>query len=254
MTGFLASVRNLQQARIALAAGADLIDLKAPERGSLGALSCAEASQIVLALGGVRMISATVGDLPMEPRRVACAVRQMAGTGVDFVKVGISARGDTPATVRALAELNTPGVNLIAVLFADEEAMPVPIEVLAASGFRGCMLDTQDKTRGSLTTILPVHSLRRFVSTVHRHGLLCGLAGSLRPGDVPVLADLQPDYLGFRGALCRHGQRTEEMDSQRVRAVARLLRDHQSNSPHAAQPEKFGSTPHTYSHPVEDIT
>jgi uncharacterized protein (UPF0264 family) len=190
----------------------------------------------------------------MEPHRVTHAVKQMAETGVDFVKVGISARGDTPATVRALAGMTNPGLNLIAVLFADEVAMPVPIEVLAASGFRGCMLDTQDKTRGSLTTILSIHSLRRFVSTVHGHGLLCGLAGSLRPEDIPALADLQPDYLGFRGALCRHGQRTEEMDSQRVRAVARLLRDYQSNGQHAAQPEKHGSTLRSCSHPVEDIT
>src|SRR5712691_8352699 len=38
MTKFLASVRDVSEAEIALAAGADIIDLKEPARGALGAV------------------------------------------------------------------------------------------------------------------------------------------------------------------------------------------------------------------------
>jgi (5-formylfuran-3-yl)methyl phosphate synthase len=224
MTGFLASVRNLQQARLAAAAGADLIDLKDPDRGSLGALPCEEVAAIVRDLQGVRPVSATVGDLPMEPARVTRAVAEMSRTGVNYVKVGISRHGELLATLRALAQCSGSGPRLIAVFFADEGALPLPVESIAAFGFHGCMLDTFDKTGGSLTTYLGVDDLRRFVSAVSRHGLLCGLAGSLRADDIPLLAPLGADYLGFRGALCRRNVRTEELDPVRVANIAERLR------------------------------
>ncbi|MEX0712176.1 MAG: (5-formylfuran-3-yl)methyl phosphate synthase, partial [Pirellulales bacterium] len=50
MTKLLVSVRSLAEARLALAAGVDLIDLKEPARGSLGALDPAVARQIVRSL------------------------------------------------------------------------------------------------------------------------------------------------------------------------------------------------------------
>ena len=39
MTGLLVSVRSASEARVALAAGVDVIDVKEPNRGSLGAAS-----------------------------------------------------------------------------------------------------------------------------------------------------------------------------------------------------------------------
>ncbi|MGH7006176.1 MAG: (5-formylfuran-3-yl)methyl phosphate synthase, partial [Alphaproteobacteria bacterium] len=41
MTGFLASVQSIAEARTAFQEGADIIDLKAPSRGALGAVSFA---------------------------------------------------------------------------------------------------------------------------------------------------------------------------------------------------------------------
>ncbi|MGH8473542.1 MAG: (5-formylfuran-3-yl)methyl phosphate synthase, partial [Gammaproteobacteria bacterium] len=41
MTGFLASVASVQEARVVLEAGADVVDLKAPAQGVLGALPVA---------------------------------------------------------------------------------------------------------------------------------------------------------------------------------------------------------------------
>jgi uncharacterized protein (UPF0264 family) len=74
MTRVLASVKNLNEALVAAASDVDLIDLKSPDRGSLGALPVAEIEAIVSLLQGSRPISATIGTrvssrtvMPTEP-------------------------------------------------------------------------------------------------------------------------------------------------------------------------------------------
>lgn len=213
MSGFLASVRNLDEALVAAATGVvDILDLKAPERGALGALDVPDVATIVTRLKGTPTISATIGDLPLVPGEVANAVRAMAATGVDYVKIGLFPGGDVSGTLAALAPLARSGVRLVAVLFGDEDPRPELAGPLAAAGFAGCMLDTADKARGALTQLCTPAQLECFVTGVRRHGLLCGLAGSLRREDIPALLRLQPDYLGFRGALCRGHSRTQQLD------------------------------------------
>lgn len=224
MTGFLGSVRNLDEARVAAAAAVDILDLKAPEHGALGALDVAEVTQIVRRLGRSQRISATIGDLPLEPERIVAATRAMAATGVDYVKLGFFPGGDLVGTLSALEPLARSGTRLVAVLFGDQDPSPELPRTLARAGFAGCMLDTADKTRGALTEICSLQTLSRFVTEVRRQGLLCGLAGSLRAHDIPALLPLGPDYLGFRGALCRGHERTQRIDPGLLRDIGRAVR------------------------------
>jgi uncharacterized protein (UPF0264 family) len=80
------------------------------------------------------------------------------------------------------------------------------------------MLDTAEKASGRLTSFLPSGGLLTFVQAARAHGLMCGLAGSLRMEDIAGLASLGPDILGFRGALCTKG-RTSTLDPTRVAAI-----------------------------------
>ena len=217
MTALLASVRTVDEALIALEGGADILDLKEPARGALGRLPRATIRAILSAVGGRRKISATIGDMPVEPAPVVAAVREMATSGVDIVKIGIFDGALLP-TLGALAPLTANGLRLVAVLFADRTPDFALIARIAAAGFYGVMLDTADKTSGPLTRHMSVHQLKDFVERAHGHGLLAGLAGSLRIVDVEQLAALGADYLGFRSALAT-GRRDGPIDR---RAVARL--------------------------------
>ena len=67
MTSLLASVTGPDEAAVALAHGADIIDLKDASRGALGALDRDVLRATVAAVGGRRPASAVTGDLPMEP-------------------------------------------------------------------------------------------------------------------------------------------------------------------------------------------
>ena len=58
MTGLLASVANLAEARLAATVGADIIDLKNPAAGALGALPVGDVARIAEALGAETRVSA----------------------------------------------------------------------------------------------------------------------------------------------------------------------------------------------------
>ncbi|MDF9391906.1 MULTISPECIES: (5-formylfuran-3-yl)methyl phosphate synthase [Methylococcus] len=223
MSGMLASVRNLAEARIAREAGVDIVDLKAPERGSLGALPAEEVGLIVAEMHGTVPVSATIGDLPLDPDPICRAVLAMAAAGVDYVKIGMFRGGDWGSTLATLAHLAGRGTRLIAVLFADDLPDFDWIVRLKRAGFAGAMLDTRDKASGPLTSLLDRPTLEQFVGETREQGLLCGLAGSLRKEDIPELLSLKPDYLGFRGALCHSARRTAGLDPDAVAAVRRLI-------------------------------
>ena len=223
MTGMLASVENLAEARVVLDAGVDIIDLKSPSAGALGALPVPVVREIVLAVNGSLPVSATIGDMPMFPQQVRDAVEAMADTGVDYVKIGFFPGGDWRQSVLELSSLVNKGVRLVAVLFGDQNPALSQIAELAQAGFSGVMLDTMDKQGGSLLQVCTYDFLSQFVVEVKANGMLCGLAGSLRHSDIPLLLNLRPDYLGFRGALCIQHQRTAAINGNAVRAIRAML-------------------------------
>jgi dihydroneopterin aldolase len=219
MTGLLASVTTAQEAQLAMAGGADLIDLKDPSRGALGALDPVLARDIVRAIAGRRMVSATVGDFPaMRPEDVLAAAWRTAELGVDFIKVGFFGTGQDEACMRGLAAVATHH-RLVAVLFAD---LPVDlglVEVARQVGLAGVMFDTARKAGPGLRGLKTESELREFLRLARAHGLIAGLAGKLRLADIAPLLELQPDYLGFRGALCKECLRMAALDPEALRAV-----------------------------------
>lgn len=223
MTRFLASVSSVSEAALALRAGVDLIDVKNPLAGALGAAPLPEIRAIANLVRKKAPVSATVGDLPMVPDHVTAAVRATAATGVDFVKIGVFSEGDACATIKSLRNVAMDGVKLAAVLFADQQPDFSLIDTLADAGFAAVMVDTAGKKSGRLTDCLDTNALSAFIGRARRRGLLAGLAGSLRAEDVPVLMPLRPDILGFRGALCVGSDRTASMNGDKVRAIRQLI-------------------------------
>ena len=187
MTGMLASVNSVAEAMLVLDAAVDIIDLKQPALGALGALDLAAVKRIVAEIDRRRPVSATIGDLPMQPDPVFNAVQAMAETGVDYIKIGFFPGDDWPGTVKKLAALTGQNRALIAVLFADTLPDLSIMSLLKEAGFTGVMLDTMNKRQGSLTQIMDATELAQFVDQAKALQLLCGLAGSLRLADIPEL-------------------------------------------------------------------
>jgi dihydroneopterin aldolase len=222
MTRFLASVRDADEAAIALAGGADIIDFKDPAAGALGAVAPEIVRDGVQRIAGARPVSAVLGDLPMAAGPLRAAAETMAATGIDYVKLGIFPGGDAEAALAALAPL-AARVKLVAVFFADRAPDLSLLALLAEHGFTGAMLDTAGKNGTRLLDHLDIARLGRFVAECRRLGLLSGLAGALELPDIPRLLLLSPDLLGFRTALCGAEGRGGAIEAESVAMVRALI-------------------------------
>jgi dihydroneopterin aldolase len=217
MTGLLASIRSVEEADIALHSYVDIIDCKDPARGALGALELDQIATIVDFVNGERPVSATIGDLPSDPKHIKRAIRNTADCGVDYIKLGLFDETSAAPCIMALED-ECQHNQLIAVCFADRfDPLPL-LPLLSTQGFHGVMIDTADKTSGRLTELWTLARLARFVDQAQLLGMVCGLAGKLTQADIQTLLSLQADYLGFRSALCIK-DRTGQLDHQAIMNV-----------------------------------
>jgi dihydroneopterin aldolase len=222
MTLMLASVTGSEEAEIALAQGADIIDLKDSTKGAFGAVLPETVRATVAAMTGRRPVSAVTGEIAMEPAAIVAAATAMADAGAEYIKVGLYPGAKRRDCIGALAPL-ARRVKIVGVMFADEDADPTLIPLMAEVGFAGVMLDTARKGNGGLLAHMDIPALGQFVDAAREKGLLAGLAGSLEAPDIPRLLLLTPDILGFRGALCAARDRAGSIDPMAIDEIRGLI-------------------------------
>jgi (5-formylfuran-3-yl)methyl phosphate synthase len=222
MTAFLASVVDAAEAGLALECGADIIDCTDPGRGALGAPAPDAVARIAARIAGARPVSAAAGAPDIAAAQLGPAVASMRAAGADIVKIGLLAGANARETIAALAPVARE-TNLVGVFFADRAPQFDLVADLAAAGFAGAMLDTIDKTHGRFLETLEATDAVRFIEACRSVGLVSGVAGSLEQPDVPRLVALDPDFLGFRGALCGAGNRSNALDRDAVSGIRALI-------------------------------
>lgn len=228
-TRLLVSVRSLAEARIAARESVDLIDLKEPSRGSLGAVSAWVAAQVAAELGGRHALSLALGELLDAPdeRLEPDLLRWFR-----FAKIGLAGcadRRDWDLRWWDWAARLPRDVRPVAVAYADWPLVhaPRPEDVLrlaARHGSAGLLLDTAEKQRGSLLQWLPLPQLRQLIEQAQDVGVWVAVAGSLDSATIPRVCALGPQWIAVRGAVCRAG-RQSEISASRLRAVVAALRD-----------------------------
>ncbi len=224
----MVSVVSAAEASQALTAGVDLLDIKNPAEGSLGAQSPGVLSEIKKLTSGNIEISAAIGDMPNLPGTAALAALGAATCGVDYIKVGLYGPRSESEAKLLLHEVRDAvrGFNLsiIAACYADYKRVgslnPEYLPNLAASTkIKGCMVDTAVKDGHTLFDFMTPDALHSLVEQAHAAGLLFGVAGALREQDLPLLRDIGADVAGLRTAVCRDNNRSGPLDPFRVRTL-----------------------------------
>ncbi len=223
MTGMLASVTSIKEAQLVLNDGVDIIDLKNPELGALGALDTNVVSDIVESISGARLTSATIGDIEPNSPSLYELVVSMASTGVDYVKVGLFDDIASELFVEVLNKASQQNINVIVVLFAENFSSLASLDNLMRSGISGVMLDTKNKSDNNLLSLLSRQELGEFVRLAKSYGLVTGLAGSLRYEDINALLGIEADYLGFRGALCSENDRVKSIETKNISRIRKAI-------------------------------
>jgi len=227
----LVSVRSAQEARRALIGGADIIDVKDPSQGPLGAPSPRVLSEVVAEVGAAAPVSVALGDLPNLPHTAALAARGAALSGADYVKVGlrgVSTLDGAVALMRAVSDAVDPRTQVIAAAYADAGALDPPAmapewlpDVVQRAGIAGALVDTFVKDGRGVYSWLSERALVDLIARTRSAGGRFAVAGQLTLGD---LRRVEADVIGVRSAVCRGGDRAAELDPDLVAAAVAELR------------------------------
>jgi dihydroneopterin aldolase len=240
MTGLLVSVRDAEEAHDAVETGADLIDIKEPRAGSLGAAAPETITEIVRIVAGRCPLSVALGELA-EQSRICIPL------GVQFAKLGLAGvvrQAFQPDRLRRLTPRGSScawcdnwreaidqfpaETSPVAVVYADFKIAeaPSPEEVIECGRQLGCramLIDTFDKHGPGLLGNLSIGEIECLVTAARSANMLIVLGGQISANQLPNLLPLAPDYIAVRGAVCR-GDRAARLDPQRVSRFVRRLR------------------------------
>jgi (5-formylfuran-3-yl)methyl phosphate synthase len=225
----LVSVVDAAEARLAVAGGVDVVDVKNPAEGSLGAPGPSVIAAVRREVPAELPVSVALGDLPALPGTAALAAAGAAGSGAAYVKIGLWGTSTVDEAVAVLRAARAGGVPVIAGAYADAERVesrPLgPGSLVAAArraGVTGCLLDTAVKDGRGLFEWLDPDALAALVAEAHDAGLEIALAGALRAEDLPAIRDTGADIAGVRSAACRDGRRTAPIDPARIARLREL--------------------------------
>ena len=230
----LVSVVDAAEARLAVAGGVDVVDVKNPAEGSLGAPAPAVIAAVRAAVPPELPLSAALGDLPALPGTAALAALGAARSGAAYVKVGLwgsSNVEEAVAVLRAAREAVDGDAAVVAVAYADAARVPsrplAPAALVAAARARrasaGAWSTPRSRTAAGCFEWLDARRARG----VRRRGArrrARDRAGrrAARRGPARPCAPRGADIAGVRSAACRDGRRTAPLDPERIARLRAL--------------------------------
>jgi uncharacterized protein (UPF0264 family) len=232
----LISPKNEAEAVEAIAGGADIIDVKNPMEGALGANFPWIIKRIRQITPENIEVSCTLGEVPNLPGSMSLAALGAATTGVNYVKAGLyglktpeDAVNMMKCVTKAAKDFNS-SIKVVVTGYADSgristiDPLLVP-EIAYKAKADVAMIDTAIKDGKSLCKFLTKPQLRHFVDATHSYGLKAALAGSLQKEDLPLVHALGADVVGLRGAACTLSDRVKgQIAREKVRELAEIVR------------------------------
>ncbi len=214
----LISPINTEEALESIEGGADIVDVKNPKEGSLGANFPWVIKNIRKITPKEMHVSATLGDVPYKPGTVSLAAAGAVVSGANYIKVGLygtknydEALDVMKNVVRSVKDFNEDAL-IVASGYADAhrvgavDPMEIP-RVAADAGADLAMVDTAVKDGKTLFDFMDVEKLQKFNDTIHEYGIKSALAGSVKKDQLKLLHDIGCDVVGIRGAACTGGDR-----------------------------------------------
>ncbi len=235
----LVSPKDVEEAKAVIRGNADIVDVKNPKEGSLGAnfpWVIKAIKELVEKEGGNGMeMSAAIGDFDYKPGTASLAALGAASSGADYVKIGLfkvktkqEAIDLLSGVVKAVKGFD-PTKKVVSAFYSDYKRInsvsPFEIaEIGKEVDIDVAMVDTGIKDGRSTLEFLSEEELKTFVSESRALGLDSALAGSLTFEDLPVIKAINPDILGVRGMVCG-GDRNDRVREELVTELRRKVSD-----------------------------
>ncbi len=229
MARILISIKDLKEAAEVIAAGGvDVLDIKNPAEGTLGANTPWVIEEIKDLATGME-IAASIGDLDYKPGTASLAAYGVARLGVDYVTASMYAVRTKEQVVDMASKLSRSiadfDCELIVSGYADYKRVGCanPLEYVGdLSSADMVMLDTAIKDGTNILDFASPEELADFIDRARGLGLGTIIAGSMRYPQLPTVASLRPDFLGFRGIVCEDGNVKKELVKKLKEELSKL--------------------------------
>ena len=225
----LVSPRDIPEARKSLAA--DIIDVKKPSEGSLGA----NFPWVIREIKSIstKPVSAAIGDFDYKPGGASLAAYGAACSGADYIKVGLMFDGIDKASdliesvVKAVKD-EFPKKRVVISAYSDYLRLgsisPFDMAPLVReAGADLAMIDTGIKDGKSTFDFMDEATLTRFTWKNHDLGIGTAIAGALKMEDIPMLKRINPDIIGVRGMVCG-GDRNASIREELVQKLVGMVK------------------------------
>ncbi|KXS49563.1 MAG: Uncharacterized protein AWL62_948 [Halanaerobium sp. T82-1] len=231
----LISIKSVEEALIVKDSKFDILDIKNPAEGSLGANFPGVIKEIIEKSPN-RVISAAGGDLPGLPGLSSQITFGLANLKPNFIKLGFYNFNDFETAVKIINEaknairLSGTSAKLIAAAYGDYKEInsfnPFLLNELAfKTEIDGIMIDTINKDGRSLFDFLKPAELKDFCQQAKKAEVFSALAGSLSFDDLGLLKEIKPDIVGFRGAVCENNDRSSKINSGLINQLYQKLQN-----------------------------
>jgi len=225
----LVSPMSLEEAKATMYGGADILDVKNPKEGSLGANFPWVIKSVAELADGNVPVSAAIGDFDYKPGTASLAALGAAVSGATYVKLGLlgiktveEAEDMLGKVVKAVKDFD-PKTKLVAAAYADYSRAgsisPMDIPPVAQKcGVDVIMIDTAVKDGKTAFEFMDEKQMTEFVKSGQELGMEVALAGNLGFDHLETLKRISPDIIGIRGAVCG-GDRNTQIREELVRQM-----------------------------------
>ena len=199
---------------------ADIIDLKNPNDGPIGSWTIKNIKEVVREYNNI-ILSATLGNLK-DLSEVKKKLSVFDSLGLNFIKIGCFCKSikDLNKFLKFFKNTKT-SATIVLVFFAENSEIINNLnnyfETFKSYNIKNIMIDTKNKSSRGLFENLTLNKLQKILLKSHKFDISIGLAGKLQLCNLINLLFLNPNVIGFRGAICKTKDRNSDICFHKVK-------------------------------------
>lgn len=235
ITKLLVSPKNVEEGKKLSSMNVDIVDVKNPREGSLGANYPWVISKIREEVSNEIPVSAAIGDFPHLPGSASLAALGASKAGANIIKVGLmgsKTKDEANFLMKKVKNALNEGKKspkVVVCAYGDfKRANTINpsnlIEIGKISKANYIMMDTAIKGGKPLTNFVPKKKLSKLIKKAHKNNLKVAVAGSLGIKKISELKTLEPDVIGVRGAACEEGNRKKEISKTKIQELKNIIK------------------------------
>jgi len=234
------TVIKKEEVQKAVNGGCDVLDIKNPSEGSLGATFPWVIKEIMDVTPKEVETSIAIGDVPNLPGTISLAVSGAIRFNPNYIKIGLKGTKNQAEALNLVSKVvNTikhfnSYTKVVVAGYADYKRtttlnpMIIP-EIAEKAGADVVMIDTLIKDGKNLFDMMKIDEIESFVNECHKRNLKAALAGSLNETHIETICNIGADFFGVRGAICEKGKRNGNLKTELIIRLTKKIKYFKKN-------------------------